>query len=60
MSVLAYTGMSGELVMEPGPVELNAGSSSSDLRSSVTLTVTGEPRAVRAEDRAFLSAASIG
>jgi beta-glucosidase len=28
MSMLAYTGMSGQIVMEPGPVELSAGSSS--------------------------------
>ena len=33
MSLLAYTGLSGELVMEPGPVELSAGGSSSDLRA---------------------------
>jgi beta-glucosidase len=59
MSLLAYTGTSGELVMEPGPVELSVGSSSSDLRSSAKFTVTGKPRAVRAEDRAFLSAASV-
>jgi beta-glucosidase len=59
MSLLAYTGMSGELVMEPGPVELSVGSSSSDIRSSAKFTVTGKPRAVRAEDRAFLSAASV-
>lgn len=30
MSVLAYTGVSGDLVMEPGPVELSAGGSSAD------------------------------
>ena len=33
MSVLAYTGLAGELVMEPGPVELSAGSSSADRRT---------------------------
>jgi beta-xylosidase len=60
MSLLAYTGLSGELVMEPGPVELSAGSSSSDLGASATFTVTGQTRAISAEDRAFLSVATVG
>jgi beta-glucosidase len=60
MSLLAYTGLSGELIMEPGPVELSAGSSSDDLRSSATLTVTGDARAISGEDRAFLSTTIIG
>jgi hypothetical protein len=59
-SVLAYTGLSGGLVMESGPVELGAGSSSSDIRSSAKLTVTGKARSVRGEDRAFLSVATVG
>jgi beta-glucosidase len=59
MSLLAYTGMSGELVMEPGPVELTAGSSSSDIRSSAKLTVTGQPLVVQAQRRAFVSTASV-
>ena len=58
MSVLAYTGISGELVMEPGPVEVSVGSSSSDVRSKATLTVTGKARTIRGEDRAFLSVAT--
>jgi beta-glucosidase len=60
LSLLAYTGISGELVMEPGPVELGAGSSSSDLRSTATLTVTGQTRPIKGEDRAFLSTATVG
>ena len=56
MSLLAYTGRSGELVMEPGPVEVSAGSSSSDIRSSAKFTVTGQTRTINGEDRAFLSA----
>ena len=59
MSLLAYTGLSGELIMEPGPVEVSAGSSSSDLRSSAKFTVTGRTRTIRGEDRAFLSVATI-
>jgi beta-xylosidase len=59
MSLLAYTGISGELVMEPGPVEVSAGSSSSDIRSSAQFTVTGQTRAISGEDRAFLSVATV-
>jgi fibronectin type III domain protein len=59
LSVLAYTGMSGDVVMEPGPIELSAGSSSSDIRSSATITVTGETRVITGEERAFLSPAII-
>jgi hypothetical protein len=60
MSLLGYTGISGEFVIEPVPVELNAGSSSDDIRSSATFTVTGDTRAIGGEDRAFLSAATVG
>jgi hypothetical protein len=38
----------------------SAGSSSSDIRSSATFTVTGQTRAIRGEDRAFLSVATVG
>jgi beta-xylosidase len=60
MSLLAYTGISGELVMEPGPAELSVGSSSDDIRASATFTVTGDTRAIGGEDRAFLSTATVG
>ena len=60
MSLLAYTGPSGELVMEPGPVELSAGSSSSDIRSTATFTVSGQTRRIHGEERAFLSTATVG
>jgi beta-glucosidase len=59
MSLLGYTGLSGDLMMEPGPVEVGVGASSSDIRSSATLSVTGNTRILRGEDRAFLSAATI-
>jgi beta-xylosidase len=55
MSLLGYTGISGEFVMEPGPVEVSAGSSSSDIRSRITFTVTGQTRTISGEDRAFFS-----
>jgi beta-xylosidase len=60
MSLLAYTGLSGDLIMEPGPVEVSAGSSSSDIRSSATFTVTGNTRVIRGEDRAFFSVTTVG
>ena len=60
MSLLAYTGISGDLVIEPGPVEVSAGSSSSDIRSRATFTITGQTRSIRGEDRAFLSVATVG
>jgi len=59
LSVLAYTGLSGELVVEPGPVRLSAGSSSSDIRSTATFTVTGRTRVIPGEDRAFFSSATV-
>ena len=59
LSVLAYTGVSGNLVMEPGPVELSAGSSSDDIRSRVNLTVTGKARTIRGEDRKFFSVTTL-
>jgi beta-glucosidase len=60
MSLLAYTGLSGDLVMEPGPVELSVGSSSSDIRSAVKLTVTGKMRSIKSEDRVFLAVTTVG
>jgi hypothetical protein len=60
LSVLAYTGLANELVMEPRPVEFSAGSSSDDLRSKATLTVTGKTRTIRGEERKFLSVATVG
>jgi beta-glucosidase len=60
MSLLAYTGLSGKLVMEPGPVEVSAGSSSSDIRSSAKFSVAGKTRTIKGEERAFLSTATVG
>ena len=60
LSVLAYTGLSGDLIMEPGPIELSAGSSSSDLRSTAKLTVTGKTLTIRGQDRKFFSVATVG
>ena len=45
--------------MEPGPIELSAGSSASDIRSRATFTVTGETRCISAEQREFLSVATV-
>jgi beta-glucosidase len=59
LSVLAYTGASGDLVMEPGPIEVSVGRSSSDIKSMATLNVTGRTRVIRGEDRAFLSTTTV-
>jgi beta-xylosidase len=59
LSVLAYTGITGEVVMEPGPIELSVGSSSDDMRSSATITVTGKSRVIGGEEREFLSTAEV-
>jgi beta-glucosidase len=59
LSVLAYTGIEGDLIIEPGPIEVSVGSSSEDIRSSAMFTVTGETRTIRGEERAFLSTASV-
>lgn len=48
------------LVIEPGPVESSAASSSNDLRSSATFAITGQPRVINTEERAFLSIATVG
>jgi len=59
-SVLAYTGAKGnDVVIEPGPVEMSVGSSSSDIKSMATFTVTGKTRVVRGPDRAFFSVATV-
>jgi beta-glucosidase len=60
LSVLAYTGSSGKVVMEPGPIEFSAGSSSDDIRSTASVTVTGETRVIKGDERAFLSRVTIG
>jgi beta-glucosidase len=60
MSLLGYTGLSGEFVIEPGPVEVSVGSSSSDIRSSAKFTITGKTRVIKGEERAFLSKAKVG
>ena len=59
ISLLAYTGPSGEVVIEPGPVEVSAGSSSSDIRSSAKFMVTGKTRVIKGEERAFLSSVTV-
>ena len=59
LSVLAYTGLAGDLVMEPGPVEFSAGSSSADIRCRATVTVTGQIRTFDGEDREFFSVAAV-
>jgi beta-xylosidase len=60
MSLLGYTGISGSLVIEPGPVEVSAGSSSNDIRSTAKFTITGKMSSISGEHRTFLSVTKIG
>jgi beta-glucosidase len=46
-------------MMEPGPIEVSVGSSSSDIKSAATLNVTGKTRIIRGEERAFVSSATV-
>ena len=57
--VLVYTGSTGEVIIEPGPIELSVGCSSDDIRSTATFTVTGKTRDINGEERAFLSTAEV-
>jgi len=41
-------------------IELSAGSSSDDLRSKATLTVTGKARVIKGDERKFLSVVTVG
>ncbi|EDY62533.1 beta-glucosidase [Streptomyces pristinaespiralis] len=59
LSVLAYTGAEGEVVMEPGPIEFSVGSSSDDIRSRARVAVTGRSCVVAAEQRSWFSAATV-
>lgn len=52
-------GGSGDFIMEPGPVEVSVGSSSSDIRSSAKFTVTGKTRTIKGEERAFFSVVTV-
>ncbi len=60
MSLLGYTGITGNFVIEPGPVEVSAGSSSNDIRSTAKITITGKMRTISGEHRTFLSVTKIG
>jgi beta-xylosidase len=60
MSLLGYTGISGSLVIEPGPVEVSAGSSSNDIRSTAKFTITGKMSSISGEHHTFLSVTKIG
>ena len=60
VSLLTCTWLASDLVIEPGPVEVIAGSGSRDIRSSATFTVTGQARAISGGGRAFLSTTIVG
>jgi hypothetical protein len=56
MSVAFTRGMQGKDLREG----VLAGSSSTDIRSSATFTVTGKMRSINSEDRTFLPVATVG
>jgi hypothetical protein len=49
----AYMRVLFPLIMEPGPIEVTAGSTSDGIRSKATITVTGKTVTTRGEDRKF-------
>lgn len=56
MSLLGYMGICRNFVIEPGPMEVSAGSSSSnDIRSSAKFTVTGNTLIINRECCSYLS-----
>ena len=59
MSLLAYTGISGNFLIEPGPVDVSADSCSNDIRSSARFTITGKTRTIIEEHRTFISPTKI-
>jgi beta-xylosidase len=59
LSVLAYTGISGETVIEPGPVEVSAAAARA-ISDQLPSSPTPATRAIKGEGRAFLSVATVG
>jgi len=57
-SQLGYTGADGRFTLQPGTVEFSAGTSSADLRGSVTVAITG-PAADLEGRRSYLSSCII-
>jgi beta-glucosidase len=60
ISLFGYTGVSGKFIIEPGPVEVSAGGSSNDIRTSTKFTVTGKTRTISGDNRSFLSITTVG
>ncbi|WP_433524709.1 beta-glucosidase family protein [Nocardia pseudovaccinii] len=54
LSQLAYVGLDGDLVLEPGPVDVQVGAASDDIRRRARFEIVGEPITLSA-DRAYLS-----
>lgn len=58
LSQLGYTGLAGEFVIEPGPIEVMVGSSSADIRAQARVEVTGAARNLKGK-RSFLSTVTV-
>jgi beta-xylosidase len=54
VSLLAYTGLSGDLIVEPGPITIHAAAASDDLRATAEIELTGDTVTLDGR-RAFLS-----
>lgn len=59
MNQLGYIGHDGRFVLEPGPIGVAVGSSSSDIRLSDSFTVIGDRREMTTFDREFLSSCRV-
>ncbi len=60
MSLLGYTGLSGDFVIEPGPVDVSAAAARVTSAPAPRSRSSGSTRTIKAEERAFLSVATIG
>ena len=54
LTQLGYVGLTGDFIIEPGPIELFVGSSSEDIRAEATVEITGETRTLTGK-RTFVS-----
>jgi beta-xylosidase len=58
MSQLGYIGLDGRFVLEPGPIEVQLGSTSDDIRLIGRFTVVGDTIAL-ADRRSYLSTVTV-
>lgn len=59
MSQLGYVGLDGRFLLEPGPIQVLAGSSSDDIRLRGSFEVVGDPVVLEGR-RSYLSSVTVG